>query len=291
MQFKDYYAILGVEPTAGEAEIKTAYRRLARKFHPDVSKETGAEERFKEVNEAYEALRDPQKRAHYDQLKSAGYRPGQDVPPPGGGFRSGGQEDFDFEEIFAGGGAGGGFSDFFEQMFGRGRARPGPRPGSRPDGDTRAKLSVPLEAVYRGDSVRIGVGGKSLDIKIPKGIRQGQAIRLPNQGRNGGNLLLEVEYAAHPDFEVDGRNILHIVPIMPWQAALGGTISVSTLGGQVDLKIPPGSEAGKKLRLRGRGLPGATAGDQIVELEVVAPVPVSDAQREAYAALKKAFDA
>ncbi len=291
MQFKDYYAILGVEPGAGEAEIKTAYRRLARKYHPDVSKEAGAEERFKEVNEAYEALRDPQKRAHYDQLRAAGYRPGQDVPPPGGGFHRGGQEDFDFEEIFAGGGAGGGFSDFFEQMFGRGRGRAGGAPGARANGDSRAKLSVPLEAVYKGESIRIGVGGKSLDIKIPKGIRQGQVIRLPNQGANGGNLLLEVEYAAHPDFEVDGRNILHIVPIMPWQAALGGTISVATLGGQVELKIPPGSEAGKKLRLRGRGLPGASPGDQIVELEIVAPVPVSDAQRDAYASLKQAFDA
>lgn len=291
MQFKDYYAILGVEPGAGEAEIKTAYRRLARKYHPDVSKEAGAEERFKEVNEAYEALRDPQKRAHYDQLRAAGYRPGQDVPPPGGGFHRGGQEDFDFEEIFAGGGAGGGFSDFFEQMFGRGRARAGGAPGARGNGDSRAKLSVPLEAVYKGESIRIGVGGKSLDIKIPKGIRQGQVIRLPNQGANGGNLLLEVEYAAHPDFEVDGRNILHIVPIMPWQAALGGTISVATLGGQVELKIPAGSEAGKKLRLRGRGLPGASPGDQIVELEIVAPVPVSDAQRDAYASLKQAFDA
>ncbi len=291
MQFKDYYAILGVEPGAGEAEIKTAYRRLARKYHPDVSKEAGAEERFKEVNEAYEALRDPQKRAHYDQLRAAGYRPGQDVPPPGGGFHRGGQEDFDFEEIFAGGGAGGGFRDFFEQMFGRGRGRAGGAPGARANGDSRAKLSVPLEAVYKGESIRIGVGGKSLDIKIPKGIRQGQVIRLPNQGANGGNLLLEVEYAAHPDFEVDGRNILHIVPIMPWQAALGGTISVATLGGQVELKIPAGSEAGKKLRLRGRGLPGASPGDQIVELEIVAPVPVSDAQRDAYASLKQAFDA
>ena len=222
-------------------------------------------------------------------MKSAGYRPGQDVPPPGAGYRGGGQEGFDFEEIFAGGGAGGGFSDFFEQMFGRGRGRGGPSQGARPSGDTRAKLSVPLEAVYKGDSIRISVGEKALDIKIPKGIRQGQVIRLPGQGRNGGNLLLEVEYAAHPDFEVDGRNILYIVPIMPWQAALGGNISVATLGGHVDLKIPPGSEAGKKLRLRGRGLPGATPGDQIVELEIVAPVPVTDAQRDAYASLQSAF--
>ena len=287
MQFKDYYAVLGVEPTAGEAEIKTAYRRLARKYHPDVSKEAGAEDRFKEVNEAYEALRDPQKRTAYDQLRSQGFRPGQDMPPQGGFQGSPG--DFDYEEIFAGGGAGGGFSDFFEQMFGRGRGHAGGR-GPRPPGDSRARLSVPLDAVYAGTSVRIGVGGKSLDVKVPKGIRPGQVIRLPGQGDRGGSLLLEIEYAAHPRFEVDGRNILHVLELMPWQAALGATLSVPTLGGAVELKIPPGSEAGRKLRLRGRGLPGNPQGDQIVELEVLAPVPGNAVQREAYDGLRKAFE-
>jgi len=289
MQFKDYYAVLGVEPTAGEAEIKTAYRRLARKYHPDVSKEAGAEDRFKEVNEAYEALRDPQKRAAYDQLRAQGFRPGQDIPPQGGGGFHGAPGDFDFEEIFAGGGAGGGFSDFFEQMFGRGRGQAGGgRP--RPPGDTRARLSVPLDAVHAGTSVRIGVNGKSLDVKVPKGIRPGQVIRLPGQGERGGSLLLEIEYAAHPQFEVDGRNILHVLELMPWQVALGATVSVPTLGGSVELKIPAGSEAGRKLRLRGRGLPGNPPGDQIVELEVLAPVPGNSAQREAYDTLRKAFE-
>ncbi|RZA10930.1 MAG: J domain-containing protein, partial [Lysobacteraceae bacterium] len=164
MEFKDYYGILGVEPSAGEGEIKTAYRRLARKFHPDVSKEAGAEEKFKAINEAYEALRDPQKRAAYDQLRAGGYRPGDQVRPPPGGFQRGpgGQQDFDFDEIFAGGGAGGGFSDFFESLFGRGRGGAGAGPGARgpqPGGDTRAKLAVPLESVHEGGSVRIAVNG------------------------------------------------------------------------------------------------------------------------------------
>ena len=298
MQFKDYYQILGIEPNAGDAEIKTAYRRLARKFHPDVSKEADAENRFKEVNEAYEALRDPQKRAAYDQLRANGYRPGQEIPPQGGfGHGPQGHPGFDYEEIFAGGGAGGGFSDFFEELFGRRRAqaagqRPGPGFGMPPQGDTRAKLSVPLEAVHQGSSVRIGINGKSLDVRVPKGVRAGQTIRLGGQGQGGGDLLLEIEYAAHPQFDVDGRNIIHVLPVAPWEAALGATISVPTLGGAVELKIPPDSEAGRKLRLRGRGLPGVgtqAPGDQIVELEVLAPRAHRDAQRQAYKQLQEAF--
>ena len=298
MQFKDYYETLGVEPSAGDAEIKTAYRRMARKYHPDVSKEAGAEERFKAVNEAYEALRDPEKRAAYDQLRARGYRPGDDVQPPPGGFGAG-HGGVDFEEIFAGGGAGGGFSDFFESMFGRGRGgpgtggyaqHPGARPGPRARADTRAKLAVPLETIYSGNSVRISLNGKTLDVRVPKGVREGQVIRLAGLGNNGGNLLLEVEYAAHPQFEVDGRNVIHMLPVAPWEAALGATVSVPTLGGAVELKIPANSEAGRKLRLRGRGLPGKPAdGDQIVELEVLAPNPQSDAQRAAYEAMRDAF--
>jgi len=289
MQFKDYYEILGVEPGAGEAEIKTAYRRLARKYHPDVSKEAGAEEKFKAVNEAYEALRDPQKRTAYDQLRARGYRPGDDVQPPPGGF-GGGPGGFDFEEIFAGGGAGGGFSDFFESLFGRQRGGFGQQPGRgpQPRGDTRAKLAVPLEAVYDGGSVRIGINGKTLDVRVPKGVRPGQVIRLAGQGAQG-DLLLEIEYAAHPQFEVDGRNIVHVLAVAPWEAALGATVSVPTLGGPVELKIPPDSEAGRKLRLRGRGLPGAPPGDQIVELEVLAPRVHNDTQREAYRMMRDAF--
>ena len=298
MEFKDYYAILGVEPSAGEAEIKTAYRRLVRKYHPDVSKEKGAEEKFKAVNEAYEALRDPQKRAAYDQLRAGGYRPGDEIRPPPGGFHRGpgGQPDFDFEEIFAGGGAGGGFSDFFENLFGRGgpggRGGRGGRAGAAPAGDSRAKLAVPLKAVYEGSSVRVTVNGKTLDVRIPKGVRPGQVIRLGKQGRGGRDLLLEIEYAADPQFEVDGRNILYTLPVAPWEAALGATLSVPTLGGPVELKIPADSESGRKLRLRGRGLPGTgntPDGDQIVELEILAPKAHNDAQRKAYAKMRDAF--
>ena len=292
MQFKDYYETLGVEPSAGDAEIKTAYRRLARKFHPDVSKEAGAEDKFKAINEAYEALRDPPKRAAYDKLRARGYRPGDDVQPPSGGFGGQGAGGADYDEIFAGGGAGGGFSDFFESLFGRGRGNAGAGPRAQPAGDTRAKLAVPLESVYNGGSVRISVGGRTLDVRIPKGVKPGQSIRLARQGSQGGDLLLEIEYAAHPQFEVDGRNVIHVLPVAPWEAALGATISVPTLGGQVELKIPADSESGRKLRLRGRGLPnagGAAAGDQIVELEILAPRVHNDAQREAYARMQDAF--
>lgn len=295
MEFKDYYATLGVEPTAGDAEIKTAYRRLARKYHPDVSKETGAEDKFKAVNEAYEALRDPQKRAAYDQLKAQGYRPGEEFHTPP---NYGGGQGYDFEEVFGGGAGGGGFSDFFESLFARqrggggaGRASGfgGASQGPQPTRDTRAKLSVPLEAAYQGDSLRINVGGKQLDVRVPKGIRPGQVIRLSGQGTGGGNLLLEVEYAEHPQFEVDGRNILYTLQVTPWQAALGTSISVPTLGGAVELKMPAESDAGRKLRLRGRGLPGNPDGDQIVELEIIAPAPTDEAQKKAYKALAKAF--
>jgi curved DNA-binding protein len=295
MEFKDYYATLGVEPTAGDAEIKTAYRRLARKYHPDVSKEAGAEEKFKAVNEAYEALRDPQKRAAYDQLKAQGYRPGEEFHAPP---NYGGGQGFDFEEVFGGGAGGGGFSDFFESLFarqrgggggGRSSGFAGAGAGPQPLRDTRAKLSVPLEAAYAGDSLRINVNGRQLDVRVPKGIRPGQVIRLSGQGNGGGNLLLEVEYAEHPQFEVDGRNVLYTLQVMPWQAALGTSISVPTLGGAVELKVPADSDAGRKLRLRGRGLPGTPDGDQIVELEIVAPAPTEEAQKKAYKALAKAF--
>lgn len=285
MQFKDYYSTLGVEPTAGEAELKTAYRRLARKYHPDVSKEPGAEEKFKAVNEAYEVLRDPAKRAQYDQLRAGGYRGGEEFRPPPG-FGNGGQGGFEFDVGDIGGN---GFSDFFESLFGR--MRGGARPRPAPSGDVRAKLEVPLERAYAGGAQRIQINGRTLDVKIPPGIRPGQVIRLAGQGSpQGGDLLLEIDYQPHPQFEVDGRNILYTLPVAPWEAALGASVTVPTLGGDVEVKVPPNSDAGRKLRLRGRGLPGKPPGDQIVEIEIRAPKAANDKQRSIYREMAKAFE-
>ena len=285
MQFKDYYDILGVEAGAGEAEIKTAYRRLARRYHPDVSKEAGAEERFKAVNEAYEVLRDKEKRAAYDQLKAQGYRPGEEFRPPPD-FGQGGFGGFQFDPEFGGGG----FSDFFEQLFGGGRAHPGARARPQPPGDTRAKLAIPLELAYSGGRQRLGVDGRTLEVNIPAGIAPGKVIRLAGQGQRGGALLLEIDYLPNAQFDVDGRNVLHTLPVAPWQAALGATLSVPTLGGAVELRVPAGSDTGRKLRLRGRGLPGAPPGDQIVEIEVRAPTAENDVQKALYRQMEEAFD-
>lgn len=293
VRFKDYYQILGVEPGAGAVEIRTAYRRLARKHHPDVNQDPGSEEAFKAINEAYEVLRDPEKRKAYEQLRARGYRPGDQVRSGAAGFgNAGGRGGIDVDEIFAGRS----FSDFFEELFGRRRAAGGrfeAASGTRAQPRAqRTRLAIPLETVWNGSSVRTNVNGRWLEVRIPKGIRAGQSIRLTGQGAGGGDVLLEVEYAADPRFEVDGRNIIHILPVAPWEAALGATVSVPTLGGAVEVKIPPNSEAGRKLRLRGRGLPavgGGAAGDQIVELEVLAPPPSNAKEREAYQHLRDVF--
>ncbi len=285
MEFKDYYEILGVEASAGEAELKTAYRRLARKYHPDVSKEKGAEEKFKSINEAYEVLRDKEKRQEYDQLRARGYRSGQEYQPPPG-FGAGGG----FQPGFGSGQGSGDFSDFFESLFGGGRARP----SQQPLGDTRAKVAIPLEIAFSGGQQRFNVDGRTLEVKIPAGIKPGQVIRLAGQGRSSGarksDLLLEIDYRPHADFEVDDRNILYTLSLAPWEAALGTTAAVPTLGGTVDLKIPADSDAGKKLRLRGRGLPGKSgAGDQIVEIEIRAPKAESDEQKDLYKKMAEVF--
>jgi curved DNA-binding protein len=284
MQFKDYYKTLGVEPTASDAEIKAAYRRLARKYHPDVSKEAGAEEKFKAVNEAYEVLKDHGKRNAYDQLKAGGYRGGEDFrPPPGWGDQGG----FEYNV------GNGGFSDFFESLFGGQRARPGRGAPPPPKTERRAKLELDLEVVFSGGKQRIEVDGRTLEVKIPAGVQSGQQIRLAGQGGHGRDLLLEVVYRPHPKFEVDGQTITHRLAVMPWQAALGGTVSVPTLAGTVDLRIPPDSDTGKRLRLRERGLPstssGGVAGDQIVILEVHVPAPKGERQREVYREMAAAF--
>ncbi|HEX7113156.1 MAG TPA: DnaJ C-terminal domain-containing protein [Mizugakiibacter sp.] len=290
MEFKDYYQILGVEPKATEAEIKAAYRKLARKYHPDVSKEAGAEDKFKAVNEAYEVLRDAQKRQAYDQLRTRGYRSGEEFrPPPNWGDDYG----FDFGE--AGGASG--FSDFFESLFGRagGARTAGPRRGR----DVQARIEIDLATAYAGGRTRValhdGGGERVLEVKIPPGVLPGQTIRLAGQGHAGhqggraGDLLLEVAVREDPHYALEGRNVLSTLAVAPWEAALGASVSVPTLGGPVELRIPKGSQSGRKLRLKGRGMPGEPPGDQLVTLAIHAPPAHDEVAEHAYAAFQQAF--
>ncbi|MEO6800397.1 MAG: DnaJ C-terminal domain-containing protein [Rhodanobacter sp.] len=290
MEFKDYYEILGVKPEASEAEIKTAYRKLARKYHPDRNKESGAEEKFKAINEANEVLKDAEKRRSYDQLRAGGYRQGEQFRPPPG-----------WREQQGASGEDGDFSDFFESLFGRGaaagqRGQPRPRRGQ----DVQASVQIDLQTAFDGGRTRLSMrdpngGERVLEVKIPAGIQPGQVIRLSGQGQPGmaggpkGDLLLEIGIRDDARFRLDGRNVVHVLPIAPWEAALGATIPVPTLAGAVDLRIPAGSQSGRKLRLKGRGMPGSHPGDQLVELSIRAPAADSEAQRAAYAALRTSF--
>ncbi len=292
MQFKDYYDTLGVKPDASAADIKSAYRRLARKYHPDVSKEAAAEEKFKAINEAHEVLRDAERRRSYDELRAGGYRAGDEFRPPpewhGGGF---------------GDDTGADFSDFFESLFGRGGARAGAggRAGPRRGGDLRATVVIDIATAFHGGKERISLrdpiqGERTLEVKIPAGIEPGRQIRLAGQGHAGhsggpaGDLLLEIAFREDPRFRLEGRTIVSTLPVSPWEAALGASVKVPTLAGEVELRIPPGSDSGNKLRLRGRGWPGrGEPGDQIVVLEVRAPKPATEEQREAYRQLAAAF--
>ncbi|MGO4700413.1 DnaJ C-terminal domain-containing protein [Dyella sp. 2RAB6] len=296
MEFKDYYDTLGVKADASEAEIKAAFRKLARKYHPDKNKDAGAEEKFKAINEANEVLRDPEKRRAYDNVRAGGYRGGEQFrPPPGWGQGQG--QNFDF------GGAGGGdFSDFFESLFGRaaGGGAHGQARAAR-GGDIQAQVQIELQTAFDGGRTRVALHDGSgnervLEVKIPVGIQPGQVIRLSGQGHPGrgggpsGDLLLEVQLRDDPRFRLEGRNVLHVLPIAPWEAALGATVPVPTLAGAVDLRIPAGSQSGRKLRLKGRGLPGAHPGDQLVELSIRVPAAESEAQKNAYEALREQFE-
>jgi curved DNA-binding protein len=305
VEFKDYYQIMGVKRDATQDEIKRAYRKLARKYHPDVSKESDAETRFKEVGEAYEVLKDPEKRAAYDQL-GANWKAGQDFRPPpdwdaGFEFHGGGFTEADASQ----------FSDFFESLFGHGFSAAGSgRAGFHAHGeDVHAKVLIDLEDAYHGATrtlnlqhTELGADGRpqvkqrTLNARIPRGVRQGQLIRLAGQGGAGmgkgkaGDLYLEVEFRPHPFYHVEGRDVFLDLPVAPWEAALGATVKAPTPAGTVDLKIPPGSTGGRKLRLKGRGIPGATPGDFYVVLQIALPPADSAAARTAYREMQQALN-
>jgi curved DNA-binding protein len=294
MEFKDYYETLGVKPDANEAQIKAAYRKLARKYHPDVSKEAGAEEKFKSVNEAYEVLRDKEKRAAYDNLRAGGYRGGDQFRPPPEWAQQHGAGGFQFRDF--GEGDVGGFSDFFESLFGQragARSARGPMRGR----DVRAGVAIDLQTAYTGGRQRLGLrdaqGERTLEVNIPAGILPGRVIRLAGQGEPGaqggpaGDLLLEVQVREDPRFRLDGHDVLVDVAVAPWEAALGAKVPVPTLGGDVELRIPAGSRSGRKLRLKGRGMP--KSGDQIVTLVIQTPPADDEKSRGAYAAFEQAF--
>lgn len=299
MKYVDYYKVLGVERGASQDEIKQSYRRLARKYHPDVSKEPDAETRFKELGEAYEVLKDSEKRAAYDDL-GANYKAGQDFNTQGYGDFSGG---------FSGGGpeAGASFADFFESIF-RGGGFAGGHPGAdgfaghqggfRPQrgADMQARITVSLAQVFRGEEVSVRTGkGKMLKVKIPKGVKEGQKIRLAGQGEPGtgpapdGDLLIEIHIREEPGYVLDGNNVELTLPIAPWEAALGATVTVPTLNGKIQLKIPAGSDNGKRMRLKGRGMPGKQPGDFLVKLEIHAPAPQGAEEEALYEQMRATF--
>ncbi|HVP33691.1 MAG TPA: DnaJ C-terminal domain-containing protein [Steroidobacteraceae bacterium] len=310
MEYRDYYQILGVQRAASADEVKTAYRRLARKYHPDVSKEADAEARFKEVQEAYEVLKDPEKRAAYDQLGSE-WKSGQQFRPPpdwgsgfefGGGAPRSGRRTGRARAGHASGGdgeafAGEGFSDFFSSLFGGGSPFGGAeRHGGR---DHHARIDIDLEQAFHGTTSTLELkrpevkSDGTLELRthtvrvtIPPGVTEGQLIRLAGQGEGAGeggragDLYLEAHILPHRLYQLDGRDVTVTLPVAPWEAALGASVKVPTLGGPVEMHIPPGAQSGQKLRLRGRGFPGKTPGDQYVQLKIVLP-PASSAEAKA----------
>ena len=303
MEFKDYYKVMGVARDATEAQIKQAYRKLARKYHPDVSKEKNAEARFKEVGEAYEVLKTPEKRAAYDQL-GQGPAAGEDFRPPpdwGAGF-----------EFSGAGGGDSAYSDFFESLFGaQGRAGSGNRRSAFRPGrgeDHHAKVLLDLDATLHGGTRQLTLRVPEMDadgrlvskervlkVQVPKGILPGQHIRLAGQGSRPagegtpGDLFIEVEFQPHPLYRIDGRDLYLDLPVAPWEAALGATVKTPTPGGTVDLKVPAAAHAGSKLRLKGRGIPASPPGDFYVVLQIALPAADDDKAKAAYAAFAAAL--
>jgi curved DNA-binding protein len=316
VEYKDYYETLGLSREASQQEIQRAYRKLARKYHPDISKEPEAEKRFKEITEAYEVLKDAEKRKKYDQFGQAWKQSQRGGGPPPGweqvifGGGPGGRVEFDFGGFGGGTGAGpSGFSSFFDMLFGQGfgaEAQAGGRSGYRADwvrrgGDQEARIQLSLEEAASGGERAItltdGAGGppQTVRVKIPRGIKPGQKIRLAAKGGAGagggppGDLFLTVEVLPHARFRLEGSDLHTTVPVTPWEAALGGTAQLDTLEGPVTVRIPPGSPAGRRIRLRGYGYPQAKGGkgDLYASLEVVVPPELSERERELFAELAK----
>lgn len=284
MAYKDYYKILGVSRNASEDEIKKAFKKLARKYHPDVSKEPGAEEKFKEINEAYTVLSDPEKRRYYDTYGAAAGSAGWQGPPPGqggfGGFTGhvGDFSDF-FQQLFGGRGGFGGLSDLFEQAPGRGARRVA--------GDLEAELPLSLEEAYRGGEKTISIGSERLTVRIPPGVREGQKIRLAGKGRAGGDLYLHVKLQSRPEMRLEGDDIYTVVEVPAPIAVVGGKVRVQTLDGPVEITIPRRTQAGRKLRLAGKGWPrkDKSRGDQYAEVRVTIPTNPSPEEERLYAQL------
>jgi curved DNA-binding protein len=285
MQFKDYYETLGLKRNAAADDIKRAYRKMARKYHPDVSKEKNAEARFKEVQEAYEVLKDPDKRASYDQL-GRDYRPGQQFRTPPG-----------WEQRFGhGAGAGSqrfsdmnGFSDFFSTLFGGAAGASMGGGGGPPPETDGGTLEITLEEAYAGTKRRVitndGGHARTVDVQVPAGINDGQALRVGGSQRSA--LLFRVKLLPHALYTVQGRDVLIELPLAPWEAALGAKVAVPTLGGKVELTVPAGAQSGQRLRLRGRGLPGG--GDQLVSIKIMTPTADTAQAKEAYERMKREF--
>jgi curved DNA-binding protein len=297
MEFKDYYGIVGVPRDASADEIKRAYRRRAREHHPDVSKEPQAEARFKELGEAYEVLKDPVKRAAYDRL-GADWKAGQEFRPPpdwNAGVETPGPGSSPSGDL-------GDFSDFFEALFGHGFGRQGGRVGFHAQGEDRhAKVLIDLEDAYHGATHtitlqvpevdrrgQVSMRERTLNVTFPRGVHAGQVLRLADQGAPGigqggaGDLYLEIEFRPHPRYRVAARDVYLDLPVAPWEAALGASVKVPTPGGMVELKIPPGSSARTRLRLKGRGIPGSTPGDLYVLLQLALPPAGDEAARAFY---------